>query len=75
MKIKGRIYIRDKYSSLIDKAISPDNIPSIKRYIDDEGLEISVDSSSIGSLLLTLDDLLINIKVTMDIYNILDTKI
>ncbi|HIH40297.1 MAG TPA: hypothetical protein HA341_02580 [Halobacteria archaeon] len=75
MEIKGRIYIEDEYPSLIAKAIDPDNIPAIKRRVDDNGLEISVDSSSIGSLLLTMDDLLINIKIIMDIYNILNTKL
>jgi len=74
MKIKGRLYIEDEHPSFIAKAIDPDNTPAIKRQIDDKGLEISVDSSTIGSLLLTMDDLLINIKIIMDIYNIFNTR-
>jgi len=74
MKIKGRIYIEDEHPSLIDKAVAPDNIPGIESHVDRKRLEISIDSSTIGSLLLTTDDILINIKIIMDIYNLLDTK-
>lgn len=75
MEVKGRIYIEDEYPSLIAKAIDPDNLPTIERRLSDKGIEISVDSLSIGSLLLTMDDLLINIKIIMDIYNILNTNV
>jgi tRNA threonylcarbamoyladenosine modification (KEOPS) complex Pcc1 subunit len=47
----------------ISKALEPDNLPSMKVSVEDGKLTIELSAERIGTVLSTVDDLLMNIKV------------
>ncbi|MCQ8903137.1 MAG: KEOPS complex subunit Pcc1 [Methanothrix sp.] len=47
----------------ISKALEPDNLPSMKVSVEDGKLAIELSAERIGTVLSTVDDLLMNIKV------------
>ncbi len=72
MNIKGRIYIESRCARLIEEAVGQDNLPSIRTSTDKRGVEIFMESPSVGSLLSTTDDLLMNIKIVTDLFDLLE---
>jgi hypothetical protein len=72
MNIKGRIYIESISARLIEESIRQDNLPSIRTSTDGRGVEIFIESPSVGSLLSTTDDLLMNIKIVTDLFDLLE---
>ena len=72
MKIKGRIYIESGCARLIEESVGQDNLPSIRTSTDGRGVEIFIESPSVGSLLSTTDDLLMNIKIVTDLFDLLE---
>jgi hypothetical protein len=59
--------IKTDNASLAAKAISVDNLDYIKTYSDMGRVVTVVEVDSIGSMLNTLDDLLVNLKVVDDV--------
>ncbi|WP_440947896.1 KEOPS complex subunit Pcc1 [Methanosarcina sp. T3] len=67
MKITGIIEFPDPKSrrsaARILKALSPDNLRSMESEISDERVAVHFHSEKIGSLLATVDDFLMNVKI------------
>jgi len=67
MKITGRIEFPDpdskRQAAKILQALSPDNLRSMESEISKEKVAVSFHSEKIGSLLATLDDFLMNVKI------------
>lgn len=67
MKITGTIEFPDPKSResavRILKALSPDNLRSMESEISDERVAVRFHSEKIGSLLATIDDFLMNVKI------------
>lgn len=67
MKITGIIEFPDsksrKSASRILQALSPDNLRSMESEISDERVAVLFHSEKIGSLLATVDDFLMNVKI------------
>lgn len=47
----------------ISKALEPDNLPSMRVNVHDDEMAIELSADRIGTVLSTVDDLLMNIKV------------
>jgi hypothetical protein len=71
MKIKGTIEFSDPSSrksvARILQALSPDNLKSMKNEITGEKVAVRFSSEKIGSLLATVDDFLMNVKIGEEI--------
>lgn len=71
MKIKGTIEFSDPSSrksvARILQALSPDNLKSMKSEITGEKVAVRFSSEKIGSLLATVDDFLMNVKIGEEI--------
>lgn len=67
MKITGKIEFPDpdsrKQAVKILQALSPDNLRSMESEIGKEKVAVRFHSEKIGSLLATLDDFLMNVKI------------
>jgi len=67
MKITGTIEFPDpesrKSAARILKALSPDNLRSMESEISDDKVAVRFHSEKIGSLLATIDDFLMNVKI------------
>lgn len=67
MKITGTIEFPDPESrnsaARILKALSPDNLKSMESEMSDERVAVHFHSEKIGSLLATIDDFLMNVKI------------
>ncbi|MGB9930033.1 MAG: KEOPS complex subunit Pcc1 [Methanosarcina sp.] len=67
MKITGKIEFPDPDSresaAKILQALSPDNLRSMESEINDEKVCVRFHSDKIGSLLATIDDFLMNVKI------------
>ena len=67
MNITGTIEFPDPESresaAKILRALSPDNLRSMKSEISDERVAVRFFSEKIGSLLATVDDFLMNVKI------------
>ncbi len=67
MKITGKIEFPDSESkrstARILQALSPDNLISMESEISDESVAVRFHSEKIGSLLATVDDFLMNLKI------------
>ncbi len=67
MKITGKIEFPDPDSRRnavkILQALSPDNLRSMESEINDDRVAVQFHSEKIGSLLATVDDFLMNVKI------------
>jgi hypothetical protein len=67
MKITGTIEFTDpkskKSAIKILQALSPDNLKSMESEISNERVAVRFHSEKIGSLLATVDDFLMNVKI------------
>jgi len=67
MKITGTIEFPDpesrKSAARILQALSPDNLRSMESEIRDDKVAVRFHSEKIGSLLATVDDFLMNVKI------------
>jgi hypothetical protein len=67
MKITGKIEFPDpesrKSAARILQALSPDNLRSMESEIRDDTVAVQFQSEKIGSLLATVDDFLLNVKI------------
>ncbi len=66
-RCKARLSIASCDAKFIAQAIGADNLPFVKTH-DERGFVITeVEVGSIGSMLATLDDILVNVKVANDV--------
>lgn len=66
-KCKARLLIRSCDAAFISKSISVDNLPYVKTYNEGDCIITEVEVNSVGSMLVTLDDILVNVKVANDV--------
>jgi hypothetical protein len=52
-----------KQAETVAKAVQPDNLPNMSHQIDADRLCLQFSTEKIGTLLSTVDDLLMNIKI------------
>jgi hypothetical protein len=67
VKCKARLSVESCDSKFIARAISADNLPYVKTHFEGGSVITDVEVETIGSLLVTLDDILVNIKVANDV--------
>ncbi len=79
MNIIGTIEFPDPESKQstgrILQALSPDNFISMESEISDERVVVRFSSKKIGSLLATVDDFLLNVKIGMELEKTLKKEI
>lgn len=79
MNIIGAIEFPDpeskKSTGRILQALSPDNFISMESEISDEKIVVRFHSKKIGSLLATVDDFLLNVKIGEEIEKTLEKEI
>jgi hypothetical protein len=59
----ARLTFWGKQAESVARAIEPDNLPNMSLRIDSEHLCLQFSTEKIGTLLSTVDDLLMNIKI------------
>lgn len=78
MKITGTIEFPDpksrKSAAKILQALSPDNLRSMESEIRDDKVAVRFHSEKIGSLLATVDDFLMNVKIGEGIEEAMDKE-
>ena len=78
MKITGIIEFPDseskKAAARILQSLSPDNLRSMESEINDESVAVRFYSEKIGSLLATVDDFLMNVKIGEGIEQALENE-
>ncbi len=52
-----------KQAETVANAVKPDNLPNMSLQIDDDQFSLQFSTEKIGTLLSTVDDLLMNIKI------------
>ena len=61
--IRARLVFWGEEAGIAAKAIEPDNLPNMSLEADADHLCLSFSNEKIGTLLSTVDDLLMNIKI------------
>ncbi len=59
----ARLTFWGKQAETVAKAVQPDNLPNMSLVIDADRLCLQFSTEKIGTLLSTVDDLLMNIKI------------
>ncbi|MCD1295494.1 hypothetical protein CUJ83_10835 [Methanocella sp. CWC-04] len=67
VKCRAYMVIETDNAELTSRAISVDNLENIKTVPEKGRVITTVSSDSLGSMLTTLDDLLVNLKVVDDV--------
>ena len=67
VKCKARLCVESCDSEFISRSIGADNLPYVKTHFEGGFVVTEVEVETIGSLLVTLDDILVNIKVANDV--------
>jgi len=62
-RCKARIIIEAENAMLVEKAIAVDNPDYVKSYVEGSKVITYIEADSTGSMLATLDDLLVNLKI------------
>lgn len=62
-RCKARMVIEAENAANVEKAIAADNPSYVQTYVEDGKVLIFTEAESTGSMLATLDDLLVNLKV------------
>ena len=66
-RCSAELIVRTKNAPLAAKAISVDNLDYIRTRCEGDSVITTVEVDSVGSMLSTLDDLLVNLKVVDDV--------
>lgn len=78
MKITGTIEFPDpesrKSAVKILQALSPDNLRSMESEISDDRVAVRFQAEKIGSLLATIDDFLMNVKIGEGIEQVMEKE-
>jgi tRNA threonylcarbamoyladenosine modification (KEOPS) complex Pcc1 subunit len=61
--IRARLVFWGEEAEIVARAIEPDNLPNMSLEADADHLCLSFSNEKIGTLLSTVDDLLMNIKI------------
>jgi hypothetical protein len=66
-RCKARLVVEAENSGFLEQAIAADNKGFVEAYAEDDRLVAIVEAESVGSMLSTLDDLLVNLKVADEV--------
>ncbi len=66
-RCKARLLIEAENATIIEKAIAADNPGYVHTTVEGNRVLVDIEANSTGSMLTTLDDLLVNIKVANDV--------
>ena len=69
-KYRGTITISCTNGSVIERALAPDNLSNMKMCSTDTTLVIEVSAPRLGTLINTVDDLLMNVKISCDLESV-----
>ena len=69
-KYQGMITISCMNGSVIERTLAPDNLSNMKMRSTDATLTIEVSAQGLGTLINTVDDLLMNVKISCDLESI-----
>lgn len=61
--IKASLTFWGNYAETVARAVQPDNLPNMSLVLDSDHLCLQFSTEKIGTLLSTVDDLLMNIKI------------
>jgi hypothetical protein len=61
--IKTSLTFWGNYAKTVARAVQPDNLPNMSLMIDADHFSLQFSTEKIGTLLSTVDDLLMNIKI------------
>ena len=61
--IKARLVLLAENAGIVAAAIEPDNLPNMALLAEEERLVLEFSTEKVGTLLSTVDDLLMNIKI------------
>lgn len=61
--IKARLALCGEAAGMVAAAIEPDNLPNMTLLAEDDRMLLEFSTEKIGTLLSTVDDLLMNIKI------------
>ena len=64
--IRARLVFYGENAGLVASAIEPDNLPNMSLETDTDRICLQFSTEKIGTLLSTVDDLLMNIKIAED---------
>ncbi len=66
-RCKARLIIEAENADLLKQSISADNQSYVQAFSEDGRMVGFIEAESIGSMLATLDDLLVNLKIASEI--------
>ncbi len=66
-RCKARLSVASCDAKVLAQAVSVDNLPHMRTHYENGFVITEVEADSIGSLLTTLDDILVNMKVANDV--------
>lgn len=66
-RCKARLVVEAENAGFLERAIAADNKGFVEASVEDGHLIAIVEAESVGSMLSTLDDLLVNLKVADEI--------
>ena len=66
-RCRARLVIEAENPGFLERSVAADNEGFVEARIEDGRLVACIEADSVGSLLATLDDLLVNLKVADDI--------
>jgi hypothetical protein len=66
-KCKARLVIEAENADLLTQSTAADNTGYVRAFAEDDRMVAFIEADSVGSMLATLDDLLVNLKVASEI--------
>ena len=72
--IRARLVFRGREAGAVAKAVEPDNLPNMILESGGEKLSLQFSTEKIGTLLSTVDDLLMNIKIAEETVKITEER-
>jgi len=72
--ISARLVFWGKGAGLVADAVEPDNLPNMIMEADADSLSFQFSTEKIGTLLSTVDDLLMNIKIAEETWTITEDR-
>ena len=72
--IRARLVFQGREAEAVAKAVEPDNLPNMALDVEADRLTLQFSTEKIGTLLSTVDDLLMNIKIAEETLKITEER-
>ena len=72
--IRARLVFQGREAEAVAKAVEPDNLPNMILDVEADRLTLQFSTEKIGTLLSTVDDLLMNIKIAEETVKITEER-